>query len=105
MKRLTFRLAMLWLLLAGAAQAQQHRLEISVSAGSQEYRQVPVLIPLSVPKSAADFTTAQLSLKGKGTHIDGQVTAPSIVTESIASQDRVLVRRDLHFVLEHLKMG
>src|SRR5262249_13756059 len=96
------------LLVASPLYAQEKKadtLTITVSGGKHDLRNVPVTVALSVPKSAADTTKAQLTRTDKESFLEAQVTAPSIITERVPPADKSLVRRDLHFVLHELKAG
>jgi hypothetical protein len=104
MRRLTPWVALLALALPPALLADEKPLTITVSAGKHDYKNVPVCIPLSVPKSHAKSTFALLTAN-KAAHIEGQLTAPAIRTEGIPASDKTLVRRDLHFILPELKAG
>jgi hypothetical protein len=61
----------------------------------------PLTIPLSLPKAWAnrDEVLVEAVTEGNITKVAGQLTAPGIVTESIAPAKDGTVRRDLHVVL------
>jgi hypothetical protein len=104
MRRLAPWAALLALALPPALHADDKPLTVTVTAGKHDYKNVPVCIPLSVPKSHANSVFAVLTSKTPG-RIEGQLTAPGIRTESIPASDKALVRRDLHFILPELKAG
>lgn len=84
---------------AGIAQAQP--IEIVVEGGQHELKNVPVCIPLSVPADVASYTYAHITVGG--VTLEGQLTAPGIMTERTPATAKGLVRRDLHFILPDLK--
>jgi hypothetical protein len=87
----------------GSLAAQDKSLSITVTAGKNDLKHVPVCVPLSLSKEQAKDVDAELSTQGQ--KLTGQLTAPGIITESIAPSRRGLVRRDLHFILPALKAG
>jgi hypothetical protein len=88
------------LLLSAIAGAQA--IEITVTGGKQDLRSVPVCVPLNLAPAQANQVYAHLSRGGRD--LEGQLTTPGIMTESIAPAEG-RVRRDLHFVLPALKAG
>src|SRR5262245_26571191 len=91
------------LLWTGNLAAQDKSLSITLTAGKQDRKNVPVCVPLSLSKEQAKDADAEISFQGQ--EISGQLTAPGIITESIAPSKPGLVRRDLHFILPVLKAG
>jgi hypothetical protein len=89
------------LLITGASRAQD--VAITVKGGKHDLKNVPVCVPLSVAKGQADFVFAHVS--GGGQNVEGQLTAPSLITESIEPSAKELIRRDLQFVLPAVKAG
>jgi hypothetical protein len=81
----------------------QDTVVINVEGGKTDLRNVPLCVPLSVAPGQADFVYAQAAVGGQ--HLQGQLTAPGIMTESIAPSVKGHVRRDLHVVLPAIKAG
>src|SRR5262245_39106582 len=107
MTRLAFT-AIAGLLVATSIRAQEKKadtLTITVSGGKHDLRNVPVTVALSVPKSAAEATTFQVTRKDERGFLETQVSAPGLITESVPPADKSLVRRDLHFLLPELNAG
>src|SRR5262249_19473219 len=74
-----------------------------VTAEKHGYSNVPVCVPLSLPADAAKHNLALL--QGKAISLQGQLTAPGLLTEAIKPSAEGLVRKDLHFILPSLKRG
>ncbi len=91
----------LWLV--GFSYAEQVEFDIVVKAGKHDYKQVPVCVPLNVPKSCAKVTVA--TMEGEVAVVGGQLTVPALTTESVLVAGKGTVRRDLHFILPELKAG
>jgi hypothetical protein len=91
------------LLGAGHVPAQNQPVKVTVTAGKQDCKNVVVRVPLSLPASAAKHGWANLAAQGM--RLDGQLTAPGLLTEGVAPSGKGLVRRDLHFVVPRLKSG
>ncbi len=91
-------------LLAGGVRAQDKTYEITVTAGKHDYKNVPVVVPLSVPKNLA-FTKHVMLTRPAGAQLPGQLTAPGLTTEHLKPKGDGLVRLDLHFLLPELKAG
>jgi hypothetical protein len=86
--------------------AQPAKIQITVTGGKEDARNVPVLLAMEVPPGMAKDVHVSLKSDAKGQPtIAGQLTAPDLVTETIPLKDRGLVRRDLHFILPELKAG
>jgi Family of unknown function (DUF6807) len=83
--------------------AQDKTVTITIAADKADYRNTPVCIPLQLPASAGKFTYARLT--GSGQNLQGQLTAPGIVTEQSAAARNGQVRRDLHLVVPSLNKG
>src|SRR5262245_17642700 len=88
--------------LAAPLAAQDKGVTVTIRADTADYHNTPVCIPLQLPASAAKFTYARLS--GNSQNLQGQLTAPGIVTEQRAAA-KGQVRRDLHLVVPSLKKG
>jgi hypothetical protein len=84
--------------------AETLKLQLTVSAGKTDRTNVPVRVPLSLPKTFVRTTTAELRLDDTKS-LPGQFTDPGIVTSRIKPSEKDLVRRDLHFILPGLKAG
>ncbi|MSQ96310.1 MAG: hypothetical protein EXR98_17400 [Gemmataceae bacterium] len=88
--------------------AQGNVVTITLDPGKNDYANAPLTIPLSVPKAWAAFTEVEVAMN-VGRDVDmstvGQLTAPSLVTESIKPAKEGLVRRDLHVVLPQNRAG
>src|SRR5262245_6218496 len=89
--------------LAAPLAAQEHKVTVTVTSEGADLKNMPVCIPLSLPKNIADFRHAYLE-RGKEV-LEGQLTAPGIVTERIPPSAANLVRRDLHFALGYFNKG
>jgi hypothetical protein len=89
--------------LMSAPVCAQEALNITVTGGKQDLKNVPICVPLSLPKATAAFTYAHIA--GGGLNLEGQLTAPGILTDSVTPAGNDLVRRDLHVVLPSLKAG
>ena len=85
--------------------AQDKKLEVTVSGGKEDAKNVPIRLPLEVPAPWAKANHVSLQALGSKDALIGQWTAPGIITEGIPLKDKTLVRRDLHFVLPLLKAG
>ncbi|MCI0684396.1 MAG: PmoA family protein [Gemmataceae bacterium] len=92
-------LAMVW---CAPLAAQEHKVTVTVASES-DLKNVPVCIPLSLPKALAGFRHAVVVHGKEG--LPGQLTAPGLGTEHIAPSAANLVRRDLHFILGYLNKG
>ncbi len=90
-------------LLAAALPVLAKDLTITVTAGKHDRTNVPVCVPLSLPKDLAGRTEAAVLAPDGVAHL-AQLTSPSLMTESIAPAAGE-ARRDLHFVLPSLKAG
>jgi hypothetical protein len=103
--KLLLSLTLLALLTGGVGAQDNKTYEITVKAGEHGYKDVPVVVPLSVPKWAGDRNMVQVvRVNGDGTHT-GQFTSPGLTTEHIKATGEGLERRDLHFILSALKAG
>ncbi len=91
------------LLLAAAPLRTQDTIKITIEAGKHDLKNVPVCVPLSLPKAVATITHARVSAGGQ--ELEGQLTAPGITTEQLAPTAAGLIRRDLHVILPALKKG
>jgi hypothetical protein len=83
-------------------------IEITLEGGKQDLKNVPVCVPLNLTSEQADRTNAEKPpaiATGKFRGVQGQLTAPGIMTMSIAPASKGLVRRDLHFILPEIKAG
>jgi hypothetical protein len=89
------------LALTTAALAQDDVIRIEVKGGKQGLENVPLTIPLSVPKEYADLTepivVISKDVNRKGAI--GQLTSPGIMTDGVKPTKEGFVRRDLHVVL------
>jgi hypothetical protein len=84
--------------------AQQTKtIELTIQAGDHEYRNEPVCVPLSLPKKLA--FAQSIRFDGDIRPAAGQLTGPGLTTERIDPSDPALVRRDLYFIVPHLKAG
>jgi hypothetical protein len=90
-------------LLATSPLRAQNRIVITVEGGKSDLQNVPVCVPLSLPKDQANFVRAHIALEGR--EAEGQLTAPGLATEHLAPSAKGLVRRDLHFILPALRKG
>jgi Methane oxygenase PmoA len=87
--------------IANAARAQENALKIDVPLDKNLPMNSPLTIPLSVTKAQAAYSEIAVDVitgRDVATAV-GQLTAPSIITESIKPARDGLVRRDLHVVL------
>jgi Methane oxygenase PmoA len=89
------------LLAAGTGGAQT--VEVTVEGGTQDLKNVPVCVPVSVHETFSTFMYAQVSAGGM--QLEGQYTTPGIMTEAIPPVAKGQVRRDLHVILPVLKKG
>jgi hypothetical protein len=89
----------------GLLTAQSPKLEVTISAGKHDEKNVPVVVPMQVPAALAKGRHARVKSANGTVILVGQWTAPGLLTENIKSKDRSLVRRDLHFILPELKAG
>jgi hypothetical protein len=104
MRALAVWTALLGLATSGNVHAQQKRLVITVTAGKQDRDNVPVCVPLSVPKAFAE--QKEVLLAGEDAfRLIGQLTPPGLSTEAVKPSSPDLVRRDLHFTIKHLPKG
>jgi hypothetical protein len=85
--------------------AQEHKIEITVTAGKEDAKNVPLVVPTEISPKLAKVIHVRLREAGSKELIIGQWTAPGLITEAIRPKDKTLVRRDLHFVLPELKAG
>ncbi|MBM4072231.1 MAG: hypothetical protein FJ271_25385 [Planctomycetes bacterium] len=92
----------LWTL-AGSVSALEKSLSITLTAGKHDLKDVPVCVPLSLPKEQAKHGDAEVSA-GEAMLV-GQLTPPSITTEDVRPAKDGLVRRDLHFRVPALMAG
>jgi hypothetical protein len=90
---------------AGPSIAQNSKIEVTVTAGKEDARNVPIVVPLEVSPKLAKGNQVRLKKAGTNEVIVGQWTAPGLLTEGIQPKDNTLVRRDLHFILPELKAG
>jgi hypothetical protein len=104
MKHLFFWTFLVAHLTVGNAAAQQMKLTITITAGKHDYKNTPVVVPLSVPEEMR-FATLERFREPRYTFGSVQLTAPQLSTEAISATAANLVRRDLHFVLPSLKAG
>jgi Methane oxygenase PmoA len=96
-----FAALLLGLAVTNASLAQDNVLKIAVTTDKHAYENVPLCIPLSVPKAWSKFDEVAVDIvtgKDPGKAV-GQLTAPGITTEAIKPAKDGLVRRDLHLVL------
>ncbi len=81
---------------------QNNVLKIDVAPVKFQEANLPLTIPLSVPKAWAEINeveiVGQAAVDGRPMLV-GQLTAPGLVTESIKPTKDGLVRRDLHIIL------
>jgi hypothetical protein len=100
-------LATCTLLLARPAcgQEKSQTITLTIHAGDHAYKNVPVCVPLSLPKALAEVLAMPLRRKGGEQAMAGQLTAPGITTDAIKPSSPGLVRRDLHFVIDRLQPG
>jgi hypothetical protein len=103
MRRCLLLAALFPFLLPEAARAVGRIFEVTVTAGKTDLTNTPVCIPMSLPKGLAEAKHAELQGPGDKGPL-GQLTAPSLLTESIKPAEGE-VRRDLHFILPALKAG
>jgi len=95
--------AVLLTLIAQTALAASTKLEVVVDAGKQGRANVPVRVPVAVPKSLAGATVATAKTDD-GKSIVGQLTRPSLLaTAKKATGDTVA--RELTFILPSLDAG
>jgi hypothetical protein len=102
MRRATIWAGLALLAGAGAAPAQQTGITVTITADKQDYKNVPVCVPLSLP---APVKEQRALLESGDLRIEGQLTIPGLLTEAIKPSAEGLVRRDLHFILPNLKRG
>lgn len=85
--------------------AESAKLEITVTAGKHDERNVPVVVPMEVPPGLAKDHHVHLKIGGNNGSLVGQWTRPGLLTEKIPAKNKALVRRDLHFILPELHAG
>lgn len=95
--------ALLCVAAPAAAGEEAPVLRLTVEGGKEDQTNVPVRLPLTVPKAQAKITN--VVVKTPAGMLPGQLTGPSIVTEWVAPAAADLVRRDLHFIVPQLKAG
>src|SRR5215475_9586684 len=103
MRRLAICTTLALLAGAGTATAQEKGITVTVTAEKHDYNHVPVCVPLSLSADAAKHNLALL--QGKAMALQGQLTAPGLLTEAVKPSAQGLVRKDLHFILPSLKRG
>jgi hypothetical protein len=103
MRRLAICTALALLAGAPTAPAQEKGITVTVTAEKHDYNNLPVCVPLSLPADAAKHRVA--SLRGKAVALEGQLTAPGLLTEDVKPVAKGLVRRDLHFIVPKLPHG
>ncbi len=98
------RLALL-ALLAGACtvRAEEKAFTITVSAGKHDYKNEPVVVPLSLPATFKQPILKKVAWPGQRGL--AQLTRPGITTESVKGEGSNTVRRDLHLLVPELKAG
>jgi hypothetical protein len=105
MKRTAFwsaALAVVWL---GSARAASTTLELTVSAGKLDRRQVPVSVLLTLPAEMARAKSAVVR-DPSGKRLPAQLTAPGLLSPSAGEGgNKETVRREVHFVLPSLAAG
>jgi hypothetical protein len=103
MKHLVFWACLVTPLTAANAAGKDVKVGITITAGKDDYKNTPVVVPLSVPKT---IRFAAVESEGKPSRtLPAQLTAPALLTEGIKASSADLVRRDLHFILPGLKAG
>jgi hypothetical protein len=86
------------LTLCGQASAEDEGITVTVTVDKVVSAAMPVCVPLSLPKKMASWT-AVTALADPKTSVQGQLTAPGILTDTIKPSAENLVRRDLHFIV------
>jgi hypothetical protein len=86
------------LVLCGQAIAQEKGITVTVTVDKIVSAATPVCVPLSLPKDMASWDAVTAIANAKTT-VQGQLTAPGVLTDSIKPSPDNLVRRDLHFVV------
>jgi hypothetical protein len=90
--------------IAPVAAAQDNVLKIELKGVKKEHVHSPVTIPLSIPAAWAKFDEVAVDFHHatdpRVTRGFGQVTAPSLTTESIKPAKDGSVRRDLHIITQ-----
>ncbi len=86
---------------AYAVHAQELPLKIKLSPNKNAHRNAPLIVPLSLPADWAKFQEVEVDvITGRDVvKVVGQLTAPSITTESMPPSKDSLTRRDLHVVM------
>lgn len=87
--------------LASPVYADILKMEITVTAGKSEAKNLPVCVPLSLPPRFAEVRWTKL--EGDFGPSYGQLTKPGLLTDHIQPEKPGEVRRDLHFVVPALK--
>ncbi len=105
MRRLVLWAGLLTLAVAGSARAQGTFPTATVTSDKRGYQNVPVCVPLSVPRELAHVTLVGLRPPGKGPMLLGQLTAPGLLHEQLKPSAAGQVRRDLHFIIPDLPAG
>ncbi len=90
-------LAAAWL--SGPLMADTKTIQLSVSSGSVERENVPVRVTVRLPDSLAEGSAVTLADED-GNQLAGQITRPSLLSESKNADDR-----ELHFILPKLAAG
>jgi hypothetical protein len=76
----------------------QNPLELTVTAGKEDAKNIPVIVPLELSPKWAKVKHVKLNEVGTKNIIIGQLTAPGLLTEGVAANEKSLLRRDLIFV-------
>jgi hypothetical protein len=105
MRRLAPYAVLLVLSAPAALRGEEKTYSITITAGKQDYKDMVVCVPLSLPKALAT-NKAVVELKVDGARIGpSQLTAPGLLTDHIKPSAPGLVRRDLHLHVISLKAG
>src|SRR5262249_45367737 len=84
-------------------QAQPGKFAITIKAGKDGLGEIPICVPLSIPRQFAKLRVATLTHRIRNPI--GQLSEPSLITEAIAVANNDTVRRDLTFITPALEPG
>src|SRR5438093_864696 len=88
------------LLFQGMVHAQDKRITLVLKIDKEIAAPAPICVPLSLPEELTRWELLTASEGGAKENLSGQLTVPGVLTDSIKPEDKKLVRRDLHFVLQ-----
>ncbi len=105
MSRFLAVVALLALTCSSASAADEKKIELTITGGKVDAKNVPVVVPLEVTPEMAKTKHVGIKRADSKDTLIGQWTGPGLLTENIPAKDKALVRRDLHFIIPELKAG